>query len=49
MASAATAEMVALHITQGQLPDYAGAFLPARFDDPEYLALIEGWDDTTQL
>jgi len=49
MASAATAELVATHITQGELPDYADAFHPARFDDPEYLTMIEGWDDTTQL
>jgi glycine/D-amino acid oxidase-like deaminating enzyme len=49
MASAATSELVAAHIAGGKLPDYAGAFHPARFDDPEYLALIEGWDDTTQL
>jgi glycine/D-amino acid oxidase-like deaminating enzyme len=49
MASAATAELVALHITQGKLPDYAGAFHPARFDDPEYVSKIAEWDDTTQL
>ena len=49
MASAATAELVAAHIAEEKLPEYAGAFHPARFDDPEYLTLIEGWDDTTQL
>jgi len=49
MASAATSELVALHITQGKLPDYEGAFHPARFDDPEYVAKIAEWDDSTQL
>ena len=49
MASAATSELVALHLTGERLPAYAGAFHPARFNDPEYLAKIEGWDDTTQL
>ena len=49
MASAATSELVAAHIAGGKLPDYAGAFHPARFDDPEYVAKIAEWDDTTQL
>ena len=49
MAAAATAERVALHVTGGELPNYAQAFHPARFDDPEYLARIADWDDTTQL
>jgi sarcosine oxidase subunit beta len=49
MASSATAELVAAHMTGSALPDYAGAFHPARFDDPEYLAKTEDWDDTTQL
>jgi len=49
MASAATAELVAAHITDGKLPAYAGAFHPARFDDEDYLAKIAEWDDETQL
>jgi glycine/D-amino acid oxidase-like deaminating enzyme len=49
MASAATSELVAAHITGGKLPDYAGAFHPARFEDEEYLAKIAEWDDATQL
>jgi glycine/D-amino acid oxidase-like deaminating enzyme len=49
MASAATSELVAAHVTGGSLPEYAGAFHPARYDDPAYLEKIEGWDDSTQL
>ena len=49
MASAATAELVAAHIMGAPLPDYALAFHPARYDDPDYLAKIEGWEDSTQL
>jgi glycine/D-amino acid oxidase-like deaminating enzyme len=49
MASAATAELVALHITGEELPEYAGAFHPARFDDPEYVVKLANWDDATQL
>lgn len=49
MASAGTAELVAAHIMGGNLPAYAPAFRPDRYDDPEYVAKIEGWDDSTQL
>jgi glycine/D-amino acid oxidase-like deaminating enzyme len=49
MASAATSELVAAHITSGKLPDYAPAFHPARFQNEEYLVRIAEWDDTTQL
>ena len=49
MASAGTAELVAAHITGSSLPAYAAAFHPGRYDDPEYVAKIEGWVDSTQL
>ena len=49
MASSATAELVAGHITGSPLPTYAAAFHPGRYDDPEYVAKIEGWVDSTQL
>lgn len=49
MASPATAELVSLHITGGPLPDYAAAFHPRRYEDPEYVARIRGWVDSTQL
>ncbi len=49
MASAGTAELVAAHIMGGTLPDYVSAFHPGRYEDPEYVAKIEGWDDSTQL
>jgi glycine/D-amino acid oxidase-like deaminating enzyme len=49
MASAATSELVAAHITGGKLPEYAAAFYPARFEDEEYLAKIAEWVDATQL
>jgi glycine/D-amino acid oxidase-like deaminating enzyme len=49
MASAATSELVAAHITGVKLPDYASVFHPARFENEEYLAKIAEWDDDTQL
>ena len=36
MASQAAAELLAAHLLERPLPDYAPAFLPGRFDDPFY-------------
>jgi len=49
MASAGTAELVAGHVVGAALPEYAPAFHPARYDDPEYVAKIAAWDHSTQL
>jgi glycine/D-amino acid oxidase-like deaminating enzyme len=49
MASAATSELVALHITGDTLPDYAAAFDLRRYDDPSYLRTLEDWGDSGQL
>jgi glycine/D-amino acid oxidase-like deaminating enzyme len=49
MASAATSELVAAHITGGKLPAYASSFHPMRFEDEEYVAKITEWEDATQL
>jgi glycine/D-amino acid oxidase-like deaminating enzyme len=40
MASHAAADLLAAHLTGEALPDYAGAFLPSRYDDPAYRARI---------
>jgi len=49
MASCASGELIARHITGGVLPDYAPAFLPSRYQDPEYRALLDQWGDGGQL
>ena len=49
MASCASGELIARHITGGALPDYAGAFLLSRYQDPDYRALLERWGDGGQL
>lgn len=49
MASCASGELLAAHITRAQLPHYAPAFLLSRYDDPEYRTLLENWSDTGQL
>lgn len=43
MASHASAELVALHVTGSKLPEYANWFLPSRYDDAAYRALVEEW------
>jgi len=49
MASSATAELVAAHVTGGELAEYAPAFDLARYEDPEYRKKLDTWDDTGQL
>ena len=43
MASLASGELLAQHLTGARLPDYAKWFLPSRYDDPAYAALVEQW------
>ena len=43
MSSHASAELLAAHVTEQPLPDYARWFLPSRYDDPAYRALVEQW------
>lgn len=44
MASLGAAELLGGHLTGGELPSWAAAFSPDRFDDPEYRARLETWD-----
>ena len=43
MSSHASAELLAAHVAEQPLPDYAPWFLPSRYDDPAYRALVEQW------
>jgi glycine/D-amino acid oxidase-like deaminating enzyme len=47
MASQAAAELLASHVLGQSLPDYARAFLPARFDDPRYVDEVQRWGALT--
>jgi glycine/D-amino acid oxidase-like deaminating enzyme len=47
MAGCAGGELVAAHVTGSTLPDYAPAFMLARYDDPGYVRRIEAWGATT--
>jgi glycine/D-amino acid oxidase-like deaminating enzyme len=49
MAACASGELVARHIMQEALPDYAPAFQLARYKDPQYQALLTKWGDGGQL
>ncbi len=49
MTACAAGELLAAHITGSQLPAYAPAFSLQRYQDPEYLKLLETWSDSGQL
>ena len=49
MAACAAGELLAAHLTGGELPSYAPWFLLERYDDPEYRRLLAEWDDSGQL
>lgn len=47
MASMAAGDLLAAHVTGGDLPVYAPDFLLSRYDDPDYQAMLANWDPTT--
>jgi sarcosine oxidase, subunit beta len=49
MASSACGELLAQHLTGGELPPYAHWFQLERYQDPEYQALLRHWGRTGQL
>jgi glycine/D-amino acid oxidase-like deaminating enzyme len=49
MASCAGGELIARHVTNAPLPDYAPAFLLSRYQNPEYISQIDRWGDGGQL
>lgn len=49
MAACGAADLVAAHITETALPDYAAAFTLARYDDPAYRREIEQLTETGQI
>jgi glycine/D-amino acid oxidase-like deaminating enzyme len=40
MAAAAAGELAATHVTNADLPDYASAFSPTRYNDPDYVEMM---------
>ena len=49
MASLGAGELLAQHICGAPLPAYAGRLTLARYEDPQYRALLEDWPDKGQL
>jgi glycine/D-amino acid oxidase-like deaminating enzyme len=49
MAACAAGELLARHVTERALSDYAPAFLLSRYQDAKYCALLENWGDGGQL
>ena len=49
MASCAGGDLIARYITGATLPDDAPAFLLSRYQDPEYISLLDQWGDGGQL
>ena len=49
MGSCAGGELLAYHITESALPDYAPAFMLSRYEDAGYRALLDRWGDGGQL
>lgn len=49
MSACGAGELLARHITKADLPDYADAFLPSRYEDPLYLEEIKKWVVDGQL
>ena len=49
MAAPAAGELIAAHITGGELPVYAAAFRLDRYADPVYRAMLANWGSTGQL
>ncbi|MFC2023934.1 NAD(P)/FAD-dependent oxidoreductase, partial [Chloroflexota bacterium] len=49
MAGCAAGELLAAHVTGDRVPSYAPWFLLDRYQDREYLALLEDWDESGQL
>ncbi len=49
MSSAGAGALLAAHVTGGQLPHYAPAFLLSRYDDPAYQALLADWNQNGQI
>lgn len=47
--SCGASDLLAAHITQSELPDYAPAFLLARYQDPDYKRLLEAWGASGQI
>lgn len=49
MSACGVGELLAAHVTGGELPPYANAFALARYDDREYQKKLKNWGESGQL
>ena len=49
MSACGIGELLAAHVTGQELPSYAPAFIPSRYDDPAYQKQLETWGESGQL
>ena len=49
MASCAGGDLIARHVLEIAMPDYAPAFMLSRYEDPDYCGLLDRWGDGGQL
>lgn len=49
MVAAGAADLLARHVAGAELPDYSGAFLLDRYDDPDYMTALSGPLSSGQL
>lgn len=49
MSACGASDLLARHIVRAELPDYAAAFLPSRYDDPKYQELLRHWGASGQI
>lgn len=49
MSACGAGELLAAHVTGQRLPSYATAFAPSRYEDAEYMKLLENWSENGQL
>jgi glycine/D-amino acid oxidase-like deaminating enzyme len=47
MAAHGAGDLIAAHVAQAALPDYARWFVPSRYEDPAYAKLVEQWGANT--
>lgn len=49
MSACGVGDLLTAHVAGVELPSYAPAFAPSRYDDPEYQKRLENWEDKGQL
>jgi len=49
MSACGVGDLLATHVTGGELPSYASAFELSRYENPEYVRQIENWGENGQL